>query len=159
MLVWSSLCMCNKPNPKSLWTYQDTHTNSSLRSCTSFKCTKSNCITHVQLPIQNSLSVQSLAHKSISDFQARNNSRLLCMGAYPTFPDIWQPLRIPASVDTSGLPRHGAVESFCARTAACKARRHMNSPQACLDSDRQENTSGETWTVGHVKSRLAQSSQ
>lgn len=32
-------------------------------------------------------------------------------------------------------------------------------PQVCLDSDRQENTSGETWILGHVKSRLAQSSQ
>lgn len=52
----------------------------------------------------------------------------------------------------------GSREFLCTHSSMQGQETH-EFPQVWLDSDREENTCGETWTVGHVKSRLAQSSQ
>lgn len=52
----------------------------------------------------------------------------------------------------------GSGEFLCTHSSMQGQETH-EFPQVWLVSDRQENTSGETWTVGPVKSRPAQSSQ
>lgn len=52
----------------------------------------------------------------------------------------------------------GSGEFLCTHSSMQGQETH-EFPQVWLGSDRQENTSGETWTVGHVKSRPAQEMQ